>query len=88
MRTLLLHEYRRVLLRDPNLPEQLLPADWPGRTARDLCRDMYAALLDASEDYLREVVEVADGTLANASRLLRKRFAAAQATGSGPQATY
>lgn len=76
VRTLLLHEYRRVLLRDPNLPEQLLPADWPGRTARDLCRAMYAALLDASEDYLRDVVEVSEGHLVNANRALRKRFGA------------
>lgn len=76
VRILLLHEYRRVLLRDPNLPEPLLPADWPGRTARDMCRDIYLALLDASEDHLHRVVETADGPLLNASRLLRKRFGA------------
>lgn len=76
VRTLLVHEYRRVLLRDPNLPEQLLPPDWPGRTARGMCRDMYLALLDASEDHLHRVVETADGPLSNASRVLRKRFGA------------
>src|SRR6187551_1392203 len=30
-RILLIHHYRRVVLRDPLLPESLLPADWPGR---------------------------------------------------------
>ncbi|WP_455288121.1 phenylacetic acid degradation operon negative regulatory protein PaaX [Cupriavidus necator] len=74
VRTLLVHEYRRVLLRDPNLPEALLPQDWPGRTARGVCSAMYAALLDASEAYLHAVVEVADGDLLDAANELRKRF--------------
>ena len=30
VRTLLIHEYRKVLLRDPNLPQSLLPKAWPG----------------------------------------------------------
>lgn len=76
VRTLLVHEYRRVLLRDPNLPEALLPQDWPGRTARDLCRTLYVALLDASEDYLHRLVEVAEGSLQDADRVLRRRFGA------------
>ncbi|KWR74975.1 phenylacetic acid degradation operon negative regulatory protein PaaX [Cupriavidus sp. IDO] len=74
VRTLLVHEYRRVLLRDPNLPEELLPQDWPGRTARGMCSGMYSALLDASEDYLHGVIEVADGALLDAKRELDKRF--------------
>ena len=37
-RILLIHHYRRVVLRDPLLPENLLPADWPGRAARALRR--------------------------------------------------
>ena len=41
MRTLLIHEYRRVLLRDPRLPAALLPLDWPGAAAFALCRDFY-----------------------------------------------
>ncbi|SOZ38889.1 phenylacetic acid degradation operon negative regulatory protein PaaX [Cupriavidus neocaledonicus] len=74
VRTLLVHEYRRVLLRDPNLPEALLPQDWPGRTARGMCSAMYGALLEASEAYLHRVVEVAEGGLADAKPALRKRF--------------
>lgn len=75
VRTLLVHEYRRVLLRDPNLPEALLPQDWPGRTAREMCSAMYGALLAASEDYLQRTVEVADGKLMDAGKVLRSRFA-------------
>jgi phenylacetic acid degradation operon negative regulatory protein len=33
VRTLLIHAYRRVLLRDPLLPAALLPLDWPGAAA-------------------------------------------------------
>ena len=37
-RILLIHYYRRVVLRDPLLPTALLPADWPGRAARKALR--------------------------------------------------
>src|ERR1700704_47241 len=40
-RVLLIHHYRRVVLRDPLLPGALLPADWPGRAARKLCGEIY-----------------------------------------------
>src|SRR5690606_13302605 len=35
-RTLLIHDWRRIVLRDPGLPAALLPADWPGAAARRL----------------------------------------------------
>jgi phenylacetic acid degradation operon negative regulatory protein len=51
-RILLIHHYRRVVLRDPLLPGALLPADWPGRAARKLCGKIYRALLPLSERWL------------------------------------
>jgi phenylacetic acid degradation operon negative regulatory protein len=51
-RILLIHYYRRVVLRDPLLPMALLPKDWPGRAARALCGEIYRALLPASEQWL------------------------------------
>src|ERR1700753_3341464 len=51
-RILLIHHYRRVVLRDPLLPEALLPGDLPGRAARTLCGEIYRALLPASEQWL------------------------------------
>ena len=51
-RILLIHHYRRVVLRDPLLPTTLLPADWPGRAARKLCGEIYRGLLPASEQWL------------------------------------
>ncbi len=51
-RVLLIHHYRRVVLRDPLLPVALLPRDWPGRAARKLCGEIYRGLLPASEQWL------------------------------------
>ena len=46
--SLLIHEYRKMLLRDPNLPQALLPANWPGFRARQLCEALYGQLLTGS----------------------------------------
>lgn len=51
-RVLLIHEYRRVTLRDPRLPSGLLPPDWPGIMARTLCIKLYTALAPTSEQWL------------------------------------
>ena len=52
MRTLLIHAYRRVLLRDPLLPAALLPLDWPGAAAYALCRDFYRLTHRCAERHL------------------------------------
>ena len=51
-RLLLVHEYRRLVLRDPMLPDALLPSDWPGLAARRLCAALYPALVAGSERWL------------------------------------
>ena len=51
-RVLLIHEYRRVELRDPILPSEVLPQDWPGGRARALCADLYKQLVTPSERWL------------------------------------
>lgn len=61
LRLLLIHDYRRLLLRDPELPEQLLPDDWPGESARLLCKDLYRRLLTPAERHLDRVLRTADG---------------------------
>ena len=62
-RTLLIQEYRKVLLRDPQLPADLLPAGWHGTAAYQLCRNLYRGLHRAADDYLSEFMETADGPL-------------------------
>ena len=51
-RTVLIHGWRRIALRDPHLPPGLLPPRWPGRHARRLCIELYAALAPAAEAWL------------------------------------
>ena len=51
-RVLLIHEYRRIVLRDPLLPVELLPTDWPGDAARALCGALYRNLVGPSERWL------------------------------------
>lgn len=41
LRTLLVHAYRRVRLRDPQLPRAVLPHAWPGADAYRLARTLY-----------------------------------------------
>ena len=74
LRTLLIHEYRRLHLRDPLLPERLLPPAWPGIRAAELCRAIYAAVFVASEAYLSQVGAQLDGMLPPADRAVLERF--------------
>ncbi len=74
VRTLLIHDVRKLLLRDPQLPESLLPASWPGSRARYLCRDLYRKLLGLSERHLDANVRLSNGVAPHASRALVSRF--------------
>ncbi len=73
-RILLIHHYRRVVLRDPLLPPALLPRDWPGRAARALCGDIYRALLPKSEQWLDQHGTNESGPLPKAGADLTRRF--------------
>ncbi len=73
-RTLLIHDYRRLLLRDPELPEVLLPAKWPGQTARMLTKELYRRLLAPSESHLNKHLILANGEAPAASDLVLRRF--------------
>ena len=73
-RILLIHHYRRVVLRDPLLPAALLPRDWPGRAARQLCGEIYRGLLPASEQWLDRNGVNETGPLPAAGEELARRF--------------
>src|SRR4029453_16627055 len=74
VRTLLIHSYRRVLLRDPQLPAALLPLDWPGGAALALCRDFYRLTHLAAERHLTSTLQDADGALPPAAPWFHRRF--------------
>ena len=78
VRTLLIHEYRRLHLRDPLLPPRLLRANWPGARAAALCRDIYARVFAASEVHLSRVAAQLDGPLPAPDAAVMRRFGGIQ----------
>jgi phenylacetic acid degradation operon negative regulatory protein len=73
-RIMLIHEYRRIILRDPLLPAAFLPSDWPGLAARTLCGDLYPRLLPASERWLDVEGLTEAGPLPQPKAALQARF--------------
>jgi phenylacetic acid degradation operon negative regulatory protein len=74
LRTLLIHEYRRLHLRDPLLPQRLLPCDWAGTRAAELCRALYTRLFAGSEAYLSEKASLVKAPLPPAGASVFQRF--------------
>ncbi len=74
-RILLIHEYRRVVLRDPRLPAGLLRPDWAGARAWALCGRVYPALRAGSERWLDRHATNESGPLPPAVAALDERFA-------------
>jgi phenylacetic acid degradation operon negative regulatory protein len=75
IRILLIHEYRKIHLRDPLLPSALLPSDWPGTRAYELCRAIYERVLTAAEEHLTLTAERLDRPLPAPDAALFRRFA-------------
>jgi phenylacetic acid degradation operon negative regulatory protein len=74
IRTLLIHEYRKIHLRDPLLPHSLLPDDWIGAQAYELCRALYRSVFAAADEYVSSVAETLAGKLARPARETYRRF--------------
>lgn len=74
VRTLLIHEYRKIHLRDPQLPPKLLPPAWAGAEAYELCRKLYAAVFAGAEEYLTQTALAARQTLPPPGAELYARF--------------
>ncbi|MBL8138138.1 MAG: phenylacetic acid degradation operon negative regulatory protein PaaX [Acidobacteria bacterium] len=75
VRVLLVHEYRRIVLRDPILPAEILPTAWPGAAARRLCAEVYSRVLPASERWLDAHARGDGGAPLPRARDLHRRFA-------------
>ena len=73
-RVLLIHEFRRIVLRDPALPRALLPVDWPDATARALAARLYRRMVPAAEIFLDRNAVAEDGPLPPADANFFRRF--------------
>ena len=58
LRTMLVHELRRIRLRAPDMPAELLPPDWIGDRAYDLAAGLYRRLSRGAARALSEILEV------------------------------
>lgn len=74
LRIVLIHDYRRVLLKDPVLPDILLPPDWHGGKARQLCERIYKLIAAAADRHLVTHFETFSGEIPDLSDAYKKRF--------------
>jgi phenylacetic acid degradation operon negative regulatory protein len=74
VQTLLMHDFRRVLLHDPQLPAPLLPGGWSGGVAWQLCRDLYRLTFKLAQQHLMRIGETPDGPLRAAAPYFYERF--------------
>lgn len=74
LRTLMIHEFRRVQLHDPQLPIDLLPPDWVGKAAYELCRDIYRLLYKKADQHALETLRLEDEHAPEAEPYFYERF--------------
>ena len=73
-RILLIHEYRRIILRDPLLPATLIDAGWSGAIAHALARDIYRRVAPAGERWIDGHLHDARGPLPAPDAAFHSRF--------------
>lgn len=74
LRLLIIHEFRRVLLKDHELAKDMLPKDWSGSIARKLVKNLYSKLAVKSCQYITGQLETIDGKLPRAAAEFERRF--------------
>jgi len=77
-RTLLIHDYRMILLHDTPLPNELLPKNWPGEEALVLTGGAYKTLAKASMKFISSELESDSGALPEAGSSFKERFSRIQ----------
>lgn len=76
VRTLLIHQFRRILLKDPQLPAQLLPASWQGESARQLASRLYRAVSPGVDGYIKQHMQCAKQNCPDPAPSYYRRFIA------------
>ncbi len=78
IRTLLIHEYRKIHLRDPLLPATLLPHDWVGTAAYEVTRQLYSLVFESAEQFISATAATLRGALPPAEPSVYQRFGVIQ----------
>ncbi len=71
LETLLIHSWRRVVLHDPSFPTDLLPENWPGSAAYDLCRQLYFRLFKEAGEFVARHLNEGDERIRDRSFFAR-----------------
>lgn len=74
LRTVMVHDYRRILLRDPDFPEKMLPSGWSGLEAQQLLQRLYRQWQAPSVGYVQQQLSNAQGPLPAASDQFYQRL--------------
>lgn len=74
VRTIVIHDWRRIVLKDPNLPADLTPEPWPGNEAGHIVAGIYRNVLEKSEAYLDDCYLSPENLLPKPGKELRSRF--------------
>lgn len=74
LRVLLVHEYRRILLKDPELPAAMLSADWEGYAAQVLTGDIYRQIATQTSNWVSSHLFNADCKMKGSMVSRRSRF--------------
>jgi phenylacetic acid degradation operon negative regulatory protein len=56
--TMLVHAWRKFPFVDPDLPEEVLPSQWPRQRAHDIFEERHAAWLETAQEYFRSLEAV------------------------------
>ncbi len=74
IRVLLIHEYRRILLKDHQLAPNMLPNDWPAQEAVDLVSQIYKLVRQSSCEFIEQHLYNVDGYLPAARASFFERY--------------
>jgi len=82
LRQAMIHDYRRILLRDPDFPAAMLPPGWVGHEAHDLVKRAYKMLAEPSNYYIGEKMSNAQGPMPEPNQRFYARFGGLKAHGN------
>ena len=74
LRNLLIHDYRRALLFDPKLGNDLVPTDWLGKASSSLVESMYSSIHEKANIYIKDNLLTVGGNTPKLERFYFNRF--------------
>jgi phenylacetic acid degradation operon negative regulatory protein len=74
LRTLLMDDFRRIIRRDPQLPDALLPSPWAGDETHATVAALYRCITAAADAHLEQAGQTVDGALPPLHAAYRDRF--------------